>query len=414
MKFYKNFLNLSFLFWILFLFVIAVIAWSILFELDKSIVASGQVSPAGRSVKVQNAYQGVISDIFIEVGDEVNTLEPLIKLNTSRELQKLSFLKKREKAIKYEMARLLSLLGQPGGLENIAPNQDRYYKIQSNISENEKLVFLGQLNSLDTQIEASKTNLTLLNSRLPIIEKQIKLAETKLNLVNKMQEAGYEGEINVLMMEAEYNDALDKYVTLRNEIKLHENEIKQLENEITKLHNDRSVTAAVQHFELSKELDQVYAEINELELFINESSITAPISGSISRLLYENIGQVIEPGTTLAEIIPADTENVFYVEIPISSISEVNIGQNGKVSLANMDLRQNQHLSGVLTKLDGDVTVTDDGRKFYSGILEFDDTSSNFLLPGVAGTVSLELGKRSVFMYLFDPIFSVVLNSLKE
>ena len=98
----------------------------------------------------------------------------------------------------------------------------------------------------------------------------------------------------------------------------------------------------------------------------------------MSRVLFENVGQVIEPGTTLVEILPSDIQNVFYVKIPVASISEVTIGQKGQVSLANMDARSNAQLDAVLTKLDGDVTTADDGRKFYSGVVEFTDVNSNF------------------------------------
>jgi len=414
MKFYKSFLNLSTLFWLLFLFVILIIVWSVLFEVDRSIVANGQVSPEGRSVKVQNNFQGTISDILIEVGDKVEASSPLIYLNTSKEAQKLDYLRKRKKAASYESARLLSMLNLSGGLEDLQANEDSYFKIQANIFTMERLVFEGQIASIEGQIEANKINISLLNSRLPIIEKRLKLSETKLNLVNEMQELGYDGEINVLTMESEYNDVLDQMVTLKNEMQLNLNEIKLLESEIEKLKNDRFVTAANKQYELSKELDQISSEIDTLELFISESSISSPIAGTVSRLLFENIGQVVDVGTTLAEIIPANTQNVFYVEIPIASISEVSIGQKGKISLANMNMRQNQQLNGIITKLDGDVTVTKDGKKFYSGIIEFEDTNSEYLVPGVAGTVSLELGKRSVFLYIFDPIFDVVLNSLQE
>ena len=130
--------------------------------------------------------------------------------------------------------------------------------------------------------------------------------------------------------------------------------------------------------------------------------------------MFENIGQVLQPGTTLVEIIPTNSENVFYIELPVSSISEVSIGQLGKISLANMDARKAEKLSGKLKQLDGDVTVAEDGRKYYSGVIEVDDTTSPFLVPGVAGEISLSLGKRSVFVYIFDPIIDVIKNSLRE
>ena len=54
MKFYKNFPSLITIFWALFFMVAGILIWSVYFQLDKSIVAQGQVSPEGRALKVQN------------------------------------------------------------------------------------------------------------------------------------------------------------------------------------------------------------------------------------------------------------------------------------------------------------------------------------------------------------------------
>ena len=117
-----------------------------------------------------------------------------------------------------------------------------------------------------------------------------------------MQSRGYEGEINVLAMEAEYNDALDKTVTIRNELQLIQNEVEQLFNEIQRITRERQITAAKNHYQLTQEIDEIKSEIEDIELFLSESSISSPISGVVSRVLFENVGQVIEPGTTLVEL----------------------------------------------------------------------------------------------------------------
>ena len=410
----QNFPSLITIFWALFFMVAGILIWSVYFQLDKSIVAQGQVSPEGRALKVQNNYKGTIYNILIGVGEVVDTNDVLIELDTSQQIQKLGYLNTRLFSAKLEAARLLSVLNLPEGLETIKQDNDPYYQIQKNIYENEEQAFNIQIEALEKKIEAGKINLKHLNSRLPIVQKSTELAKKKLDLVSEMQSRGYEGEINVLAMEAEYNDALDKTVTIRNELQLIQNEVEQLFNEIQRITRERQITAAKNHYQLTQEIDEIKSEIEDIELFLSESSISSPISGVVSRVLFENVGQVIEPGTTLVEILPSDIQNVFYVEIPVASISEVTIGQKGQVSLANMDARSNAQLDAVLTKLDGDVTTADDGRKFYSGVVEFTDVNSEFLVPGVAGSVSLSLGERSVFMYIFDPIVDVVKNSLKE
>ena len=412
MKFSKNSPNLQLLFWILFLFTIGVLIWSVIFQLDKSIMASGEVSPEGRPVKVQNTYEGTIQQAYVKVGDEVDTNDILLKLDTRQETLKLTRLKSNLEVASIKAARYLATLNKDKKIK--ADKKSQYYSIQQKIFDSELESFRLKIQALEQKMAANNIKLLSLSSRQPIVKNSINLATKKFNLVNEMYAKGYDGDINLLTMEAELNEALDKEVTLDNEILLSENEIEQLSNQIQTITQERQIQAAINSQDIQAEIEDIENEIEGINLFISESAIKSPIAGIVSRILFENIGQVLQPGTTLVEIIPTNSQNVFYIELPVSSISEVSIGQVGKISLANMDTRKAEKLSGKLKQLDGDVTVAEDGRKYYSGVIEVDDTTSPFLVPGVAGEISLSLGKRSVFVYIFDPIIDVIKNSLRE
>lgn len=412
MKFSKNSPNLQLLFWILFLFTIGVLIWSVIFQLDKSIMASGEVSPEGRPVKVQNTYEGTIQQAYVKVGDEVDTNDILLKLDTRQETLKLTRLKSNLEVALIKAARYMATLNKDKKIE--ADKKSQYYSNQQKIFDSELESFRLKIQALEQKMAANNIKLLSLSSRQPIVKNSINLATKKFNLVNEMYAKGYDGDINLLTMEAELNEALDKEVTLDNEILLSENEIEQLSNQIQTITQERQIQAAINSQDIQAEIEDIENEIEGINLFISESAIKSPIAGIVSRILFENIGQVLQPGTTLVEIIPTNSQNVFYIELPVSSISEVSIGQVGKISLANMDTRKAEKLSGKLKQLDGDVTVAEDGRKYYSGVIEVDDTTSPFLVPGVAGEISLSLGKRSVFVYIFDPIIDVIKNSLRE
>lgn len=412
MKFSKNSPNLQLLFWILFLFTIGVLIWSVIFQLDKSIMASGEVSPEGRPVKVQNTYEGTIQQAYVKVGDEVDTNDILLKLDTRQETLKLTRLKSNLEVALIKAARYMATLNKDKKIE--ADKKSQYYSTQQKIFDSELESFRLKIQALEQKMAANNIKLLSLSSRQPIVKNSINLATKKFNLVNEMYAKGYDGDINLLTMEAELNEALDKEVTLDNEILLSENEIEQLSNQIQTITQERQIQAAINSQDIQAEIEDIENEIEGINLFISESAIKSPIAGIVSRILFENIGQVLQPGTTLVEIIPTNSQNVFYIELPVSSISEVSIGQVGKISLANMDTRKAEKLSGKLKQLDGDVTVAEDGRKYYSGVIEVDDTTSPFLVPGVAGEISLSLGKRSVFVYIFDPIIDVIKNSLRE
>jgi len=414
MKYLRSFPSLRNVFWTLFLLVSLILLWSIYFELDKAIVAEGEVSPKGRPIKVQNAFEGTISETLTQVGEIVDSNDILLRLDTRQENLQLKMLENRLQAVQARAINLFGFLGvSKKHLVDIDTNSN-YYKIQKSIASTDLKVLNVKLRALGKQIEANKSKIELLSAKLPLLNKSVQLSERKLLLVSEMQKKGYDGDINLLTAEANFNTEIDKKITLENEIKLAENQIEQLLTEMQMLKEEHRLTYATDAFQAEQELMEIRSEIEKIRVFLSESSIKSPIRGTVSRVLYSNVGQVLEPGTTLIEVIPIDIENVFYVRIPIASISDIVIGQRASITLANLNLRNNSKLEGTLIELDGDVTETDDGRKYYSGLIRFDDPNSPYLIPGVAGSASLQLGKRSVFYYFFDPIIDVLKNSLRE
>ena len=164
------------------------------------------------------------------------------------------------------------------------PN-DPYYQIQMNIYENEEQAFNIQIEALENKIEAGQINLKHLNSRLPIVQKSTELAKKKLDLVSEMQSRGYEGEINVLAMEAEYNEALDRTVTIENELQLIQNEVQQLFNEIKKITRERQIAAAKNHYQLTQEIDEIKSEIDRL-IFLRLAPAPTKINGCFAALIF--------------------------------------------------------------------------------------------------------------------------------
>ena len=69
------------------------------------------------------------------------------------------------------------------------------------------------------------------------------------------------------------------------------------------------------------------------EAKLSEYSIVAPVSGLISKLTFTNIGEIAGSGTTLMEIIPEDQPIVFYAQVPVDAVVDVEVGQLAKVTL---------------------------------------------------------------------------------
>ena len=153
------------------------------------------------------------------------------------------------------------------------------------------------------------------------------------------------------------------------------------------------------------------------EAKLSEYSILAPVSGMISKLTFTNVGEIASSGTTLMEIIPEDQPIVFYAEVPVDAIVDVEVGQLAKVTLSTMDARYDEPIEGRLIDVDPDATTNDDGSRYFGATIEFPKEilkGDVEILPGVSGVASLIAGKRSVLEYFLEPIFQSLRGSLSE
>lgn len=83
---------------------------------------------------------------------------------------------------------------------------------------------------------------------------------------------------------------------------------------------------------------------------VDRTTIRAPMSGKVNRVLVTTVGGSVGAGTPIAEIVPS--EQTLYVEAPVrpSDIANVRLGQKAGVEITAYN-------SAVFGQLDGKVTA---------------------------------------------------------
>ena len=194
-------------------------------------------------------------------------------------------------------------------------------------------------------------------------------------------------------------------------------EIEILSQKIKSHRIDFEKTVSASLIETKQQLQLAAVRNDSYEAKLSEYSILAPVSGLISKLTFTNVGEIASSGTTLMEIIPEDQPIVFYAEVPVDAIVDVEVGQLAKVTLSTMDARYDEPIEGRLIDVDPDATTNDDGSRYFGATIEFPKEilkGDVEILPGVSGVASLIAGKRSVLEYFLEPIFQSLRGSLSE
>ena len=100
--------NLNKFFWLSSICFIALVTWSFTFELDKSVIAPGEIKPLGKPIIVQNRFEGKILNLNISQGQEVLKNEKLLSFQTEIDITELNSLNSSIETVKIKVVRLLA------------------------------------------------------------------------------------------------------------------------------------------------------------------------------------------------------------------------------------------------------------------------------------------------------------------
>ena len=82
---------------------------------------------------------------------------------------------------------------------------------------------------------------------------------------------------------------------------------------------------------MENQINRYQQELQQVEQDLQKTVIRWPQGGTILKLKLRNPGQVVNPGTAIAQIAPQDVSLVVKAKIPVSEIRKVKICQAKEV-----------------------------------------------------------------------------------
>ncbi len=149
------------------------------------------------------------------------------------------------------------------------------------------------------------------------------------------------------------------------------------------------------------------------------SFVSSPISGSVSKVNVDNVGQIVKEGTLLAEIVPEDDTLKIEAGVNSKDIAYVKSGQKAKISFTAYDVAIYGMVDGIVTKVAANTTVNEEGVSYYPAIIEVDAKSIEekqdiIVQSGMVCDVSIIGEERTVLSYIMNPITKLSMRALQE
>lgn len=154
---------------------------------------------------------------------------------------------------------------------------------------------------------------------------------------------------------------------------------------------------------------------------VDRTTIRAPMTDRVNRVLVTTIGGSVSAGMPIAEIVPS--EDALYVEAMVrpQDIGNVRLGQSSKIEITAYRSSLFGSLDGEVTIISPDAVVNEKtGESVYTVEVR---TTSKLVGPdgkklaigsGMVANVSLLGEKRSILSYLFTPLTRLSENAFRE
>ncbi|EPQ9998723.1 TPA: HlyD family type I secretion periplasmic adaptor subunit [Vibrio vulnificus] len=405
--------TLSLATWSVALCVIAFVTWSVITQVDEIAKAKGAVIPEGDKQVLQSEIGGKLKQILVKEGQLVEKGQPLVEFDATFQRSALEELKSQQVTLLASIERMNALLDnrEPnfGEFEIEYPDIVSQQKAQLNA---QKALYFQKRIVLEKDSEQIAEQLRSVEKSLPSYTKELNATKQELNILEKGFQAGNISRLRVLEMrqklasiEQKIEEARGKKSVLMKQAGSNEQKIEQLLAEAkAKVSDDRSKAVS--------DLSALNARVRSSEAKLTNTLLVSPLQGLVQSLPSTQDGGVIQPGGTVVEIVPVGGKADFKARLSPRDIGFVNVGQPTRIKIDAFDYSRFGALKGEVESISPTTSQSERGEIYYEVLVSietpyFRDNPESFsILPGMTGEVDITTGEKSVFQYLWKPIYT--------
>lgn len=411
--------------WLTTILLALALAWAYLGQIDIVAVGNGRVSAEGSVKVVQSASYGVVKRITAQEGQRVHKGDVLVELDKTTAEKELATTAQSLNIARAErdILRRLAMGNGADDIINSAGVSDEAKAVLREFTTSQLALASAKEQALKGSIASHQRQLQFNQQTKAQLEGEVqKLKDRQTKVKQKLESAN---AIERIRLQNEL-DTLEQRITTANSAATSQGQqVLQSQLTLAQAQSQSQVSLAETNSSISGQVIAQEQRIAELEnnlakakRALEQTTITAPVDGTILALNTRTIGGVVNVAERIAQIVPDN--DLLYVDVTLDNqdVGFIRVGQRVVIKVATYPFQRYGYLEGTVENISPDAIQDEKKGLVYKAKVKLSGANSSKknrlkLLPGMSVSAEITTGKRRIIEFFLDPLMTHVDDSLK-
>jgi HlyD family secretion protein len=398
-------------------------AWSFFAPLAEAAIAEGVISVEGEHRIIANQEGGTVQELLVHDGEHVRAGQVLMRMNDAQASATAETAKAQRWTLLAQLARLDSesagdakiqfqpeLLAAAGGRGLDAARAADAMSVQRALFEARTVGLNSQISVLRDRIDQQLAVISSAEQQQRATEQQLELIRREIEVKQTLLSKGLSRLSEVLQLqrtEAALNGTLGD---LAGQVQRARASIAESRSSMKQTRDQRLQEVSDDRRDARSKLNETEDNLRAAQDVAVRRDVVAPEDGTILNMHIFNVGAVVKPGDTVMELVPSRDRLVAEVNLSPNDIDVVYPGLDAQVRLPAFKQRLVPSVGGHVIFVASDVTADEKTKTDYykTQILldrdQLEHLPNVHLTPGMPVEAMVQLGERSLFRYITQPI----------
>lgn len=402
--------------------------WAALAPLDEGVPSQGHVAIGTKRKSIQHLSGGIIKDVLVGEGDQVNAGQLLIRLDDAMAKANFEAVRHHYLGLRATQSRLLA--EQAGQsvitfhLDLMATAADpliaQQMDNQQELLRSRKAALQADLQLFQESIQGQQGLLVAYESMRVGRNSQFLLLKEEFTNTLDVVRAGYVPRNRQLELERQIADSSTSMAELQGNTVRAKSSIAEFRQRSVARQQEYRKEVETQLADVTRDVLSDAGKFIALKDDLARTEIRSPIAGQVVAMASQNAGGVIGPGQKILDVVPANETLLLETRIPPHLIDSLHAGMLVDVRFSSFAHSPQLVVQGKLMSVSGDLlNDPQTGVGYYlsrvavtpAGIKKL---GKRQMQPGMPVEVVFKTGERTLLTYLLHPLTKRIAASMNE